>query len=608
MATEKETVIIDFQVNEGDALVSIESLTKANKALREERNKLNLTTQEGVKRAQEINSLIDRNTTAIKNNSSALEKQRLNVGNYTESIKKAAGEIGNTASKLDALVPGLGAASTGFQGMVTTSKAFIATPIGAVIGALGLALGALMKYFKDTGEGQDKLTAITKSAGIVWEKLMRVVEGFGKAIGWVIDKLGLVSKEGQKLADLDDEIDQRETDLVTKRAETANKVAKIRARALEEEGEAKRKSIEEAIALERELADEEIALSKKRLQQFDEEHKTKKDLTDEEKRERAELSAAITSADTAAYQNTLRFEKEIEKFRDEASKAEAKRRQIELERQEADKQFIEEQSAKMAQAKLDAEAALAKAVDDNIAQQDAKAAADEKAIDNAYKLTMAIDEQNKETVNLTNSQKKELIGHKTLMETIKARMNVVQGFGAMLQMVGGNIKELAIAGIILEKVAAISQIISNTGEANAKAVATSPLTFGQPWVAVNTASAAFSIASVIAGASQALSEAGAAAGGGSFMTKGPQLLLVGDNPGGVERVDVTPVSGKGRTIVGKNMVQMAGGGTMYTDASTVANASNAQSSQMMQPKVILTYSEFREFANMVEYKDSIATA
>ncbi len=57
---------------------------------------------------------------------------------------------------------------------------------------------------------------------------------------------------------------------------------------------------------------------------------------------------------------------------------------------------------------------------------------------------------------------------------------------------------------------------------------------------------------------------GAAAGGGDFMTKGPTLLLVGDNPGGVERISVEPISGKGKTTINPNgnLVAMAGGGTL----------------------------------------------
>jgi hypothetical protein len=58
-----------------------------------------------------------------------------------------------------------------------------------------------------------------------------------------------------------------------------------------------------------------------------------------------------------------------------------------------------------------------------------------------------------------------------------------------------------------------------------------------------------------------------AAGGGSFMTNGPTMLLVGDNPGGQERVDVTPISGKGQTYINPHsgMLALAGGGTVITN-------------------------------------------
>lgn len=54
----------------------------------------------------------------------------------------------------------------------------------------------------------------------------------------------------------------------------------------------------------------------------------------------------------------------------------------------------------------------------------------------------------------------------------------------------------------------------------------------------------------------------AAAGGGTFVTSGPTSLTVGDNPGGVEVVSVTPISGKGATRVAGNMARMAGGGAL----------------------------------------------
>ncbi|MEM8510659.1 MAG: hypothetical protein AAF717_22695 [Bacteroidota bacterium] len=76
-------------------------------------------------------------------------------------------------------------------------------------------------------------------------------------------------------------------------------------------------------------------------------------------------------------------------------------------------------------------------------------------------------------------------------------------------------KALAVASIIREQVSAVSQIISATAAANAKAVLASPITSGQPWVGLNTASAAVGIGASVAGAAQAISQLGGGGGGGS---------------------------------------------------------------------------------------------
>lgn len=67
-------------------------------------------------------------------------------------------------------------------------------------------------------------------------------------------------------------------------------------------------------------------------------------------------------------------------------------------------------------------------------------------------------------------------------------------------------KAAAIAAIVVEQAASISRVISNTAAANAKAVAASPLSGGMPWVALNTVSAAVSIASSIANARKSIQQ------------------------------------------------------------------------------------------------------
>jgi hypothetical protein len=64
-------------------------------------------------------------------------------------------------------------------------------------------------------------------------------------------------------------------------------------------------------------------------------------------------------------------------------------------------------------------------------------------------------------------------------------------------------KGLAKAAVVIQKAAAIAEIVANTAIANAKAVAAFWMTGGQPWVTINTVAAGVSIAGVIAaGAAQ----------------------------------------------------------------------------------------------------------
>ena len=112
-----------------------------------------------------------------------------------------------------------------------------------------------------------------------------------------------------------------------------------------------------------------------------------------------------------------------------------------------------------------------------------------------------------------------------------AYIGLFDQFGGLLQQIAGKNVGLAIAGVVIQQAAAIGQIIANTGIANAKAVAASPLTGGLPWVAINTISAALSIASTIAGAvksiqqiKQQAAQAGVKnTGGGSAQTSAPQI-------------------------------------------------------------------------------------
>jgi hypothetical protein len=296
---------------------SIKDLREENKQLTKARNEVDLKSKEGQAELAKLNSQLDKNNEIIKKNVDQYTKQKIGIGDYKGA--------------LDKLVPGLGATATGFQAMATKAAAFVATPIGLVITALGVAIGALTQYFKSSAEGQDNLTKLMSVGKVVFESFIRVVEALGAVlfktlefIGSVAEKIiGFVSpsaqaaidatvKAGQAIADLDDKIDEDETRLVLKRAETQNQVAKLRAQAIQLEGKDKKDQIEKAIQLEKDLAAQEVTHAQMKLDLFDKEHATVKKLNDEDARSRAELSAAVIAADTAAFENTLRLQKESE--------------------------------------------------------------------------------------------------------------------------------------------------------------------------------------------------------------------------------------------------------------------------------------------------------
>ena len=86
------------------------------------------------------------------------------------------------------------------------------------------------------------------------------------------------------------------------------------------------------------------------------------------------------------------------------------------------------------------------------------------------------------------------------------RLNVISGIGSSLAQLAGKNKALAIAAIAIEKAAAIGSIIVNTQIANAKALAASPLTFGQPWIAINTVAGALGVAAAVASGVKAVQD------------------------------------------------------------------------------------------------------
>jgi chromosome segregation ATPase len=201
MAERKESVIIDLTVDVDDSIESINKLTAANKELRKERNALNISTEQGKKRAQEINAAIDANTNKIKDNVSAIEKQKINIGNYKSALDGVNPAFGKLAQ-------GLETGASGFKAMTLQALAFIATPIGAIIAALVAVFALLSTALSKNDALMDQLENVTNAVSVVFEVLLGRVAMLGEALialfNGDIDKA--IDLTGQAFSGLADEI------------------------------------------------------------------------------------------------------------------------------------------------------------------------------------------------------------------------------------------------------------------------------------------------------------------------------------------------------------------------------------------------------------------
>lgn len=192
----------------------------ANIALNAVSNQLNPNIEEEAELLAKVNTQIDKNTDFIKENTSEIGKQKINVGNYAESVKEALAELNPFNSGLGAFLQrsqqagGAGTLLTGaftamragILGALKAGLAFIATPIGAVIAALAVAVGAVVGAFKlakaslqSTEQGTQKLAVVTGAITGVFNGLFKVIKPLGLFLANVfIKQLELVGKVAEK--------------------------------------------------------------------------------------------------------------------------------------------------------------------------------------------------------------------------------------------------------------------------------------------------------------------------------------------------------------------------------------------------------------------------
>lgn len=102
------------------------------------------------------------------------------IGALEGSIKKAEGQNRSFMDSITQMPGPIGAAASGMLMMTKAALRFIATPIGAVITAIVLALKALTTWFKSSEEGENALAEATAIFKQVMESLLDPVEKVGE--------------------------------------------------------------------------------------------------------------------------------------------------------------------------------------------------------------------------------------------------------------------------------------------------------------------------------------------------------------------------------------------------------------------------------------------
>ena len=115
-------------------------------------------------------------TDLLKKEEKATGDTRRNVGNYTDSIEEALNGTNAFGTGLTGMISGL-------KGATAASLKFLATPLGAVIGALGLAIGGVVGLFNlftkslnRTEKGQATLSKVTQTFSAIMNGVLKVLE------------------------------------------------------------------------------------------------------------------------------------------------------------------------------------------------------------------------------------------------------------------------------------------------------------------------------------------------------------------------------------------------------------------------------------------------
>ena len=338
---------------------SVNKMRSRLKELTAEYNKLSGSARKEV--APSINKL----TNELKKAESAIGNNTRNVGNYSSALSGLPGP--------------LGMAVTGMQRLITASKAFIATPIGAVIATVAAVLGTLTAWFKRSEDGQNSLNTVVKTFGVILNNILDIAGDVGEAIFGIFKNLrsvftgdkslkealhdtgqgfkevgtnvkNLISetkeemKLARELAELENSNIRRTREWGVEKAKIDAKIAALREDAEKRDeatAEQRIKLIDEALALEEKVYQTEKKLAEERLK-IQRGFNAMSDSNREDKQKEADLEIALINLQTQRDLMQRTMEAKRQSLLREAQEELKSREKIELEKVSFDRQIIDQ--------------------------------------------------------------------------------------------------------------------------------------------------------------------------------------------------------------------------------------------------------------------------
>ena len=180
---------------------------------------------------------------------------------------------------------------------------------------------------------------------------------------------------------------------------------------------------------------------------------------------------------------------------------------------------------------------------------------------------------------------------------VDAEIMITQGLSDAIFEISGKNKAMTLAALAIEKSAAVAQIIANIAIANAKSIATFPLTLGQPWVSLNTGLGAISIANLVAQTVKSVSEISGYATGGRIQGG---LQLHGDK----SRDNTLIYVKQNETVLTESQVARLGGSGAMRKAKVPGYAMGGYVGQQSPeiPSAGFDYAQLARLMNSIEVK------